>query len=246
MTEADRYGAGDGPTGRLEVFVRMLTAALAAAVTAPFGPTGSVAGAALTVLFDAAAQADRRTIQQFNKVVEQAAVDTGMSADDFQEWATRDDQHMIFVRDLVSTALSTLEEEKVRALGRLLIDALQDDTKLDDCHIVLTALATLQPVHVRVLRAMLFAANPNDPEVTAETGIILLFGRRWKWRDICDYFPQYGPKALINVLGVLEHQALITRPANEGDGTLVPTGFALLCMEYLQEAAGQEGTTDAP
>jgi hypothetical protein len=151
----------DDQPSRTDVLVRMATHALVAGATFPLGPAGAAVGAAGAVLFDAAAEADRRVWQQFDRMVDEATANAGLSAGALQDWASASDERLTFVRDIVSAALTTLDEQKVRALGSVLSDVLQDDALLDDRPFIVETLRDLHPVHVTVLRSMLFDDNPE-------------------------------------------------------------------------------------
>lgn len=153
-----------------DVLVRMVSHALVAGVAAPLGVPGSALGAAGVVLFDAAADADRRVWAQFSDMVDEATAAAGVTPSELAEWAASSDQHLALVRELVSAALATLDADKIRALRCVLTDALVDEAMLDESPLIIRALRELDPVHVRVLHSMVYDDNPEDPTVTGMKG----------------------------------------------------------------------------
>ena len=216
------------------VIVRMVTHALAAGVTLPLGPPGVVLGPALAVLFDAAAEADRRVWERLDRMVEESTTDAGMSAEQLQEWAGADDQRLSFVRDLVSAALATLDEQKVRALGRVLTDALKDEALLHDRPLIIRTLRDLDPIHVTVLRSMMYDRNPQDPNVPGmknKGAPTILSTHRWTPEALSEHHPQIGHLLIMNVIATLDQHGLITQDRHT-PGVYIPTPYVVPVLNY--------------
>ena len=214
-----------------EVLIRMASHALVAGATLPLGAPGPMIAAAGMVLFDAAAEADKRVWAQFNAMADDTLATTGMSLEDFQAWAAQDDAHLTFIRDLVATALTTLDEQKVRALGRVLQANLHDEAKVDDSILVLRALRDLEAPHIRVVRSMMY----TDLDGTPLKGTQILGLLRWTPEDIGNRHPQIGVLLIFNVISTLERHGLITKvpSVSQTADSYVPTGFAMTCLNYL-------------
>ena len=66
---------------------------------------------------------------------------------------------MLLARDVVQAALTTLNEQWIDALARVLADAKRDDAKIDVGRLVVRALSDLEPAHIAVLQGM----NGREP-----------------------------------------------------------------------------------
>jgi hypothetical protein len=64
--------------------------------------------------------------------VEQAELDV----EELAAWSQEDDRHLALVREVVNAAITTLDEQKVDALARVLSAAILDEAKLDSSVLV--------------------------------------------------------------------------------------------------------------
>lgn len=228
---------------KADTLVRMASHALVVGATLPLGPTGQVLGAAGSVLFDAAAEADRRVWRRFDRMVEDASADAGLTANELHEWAGASDEHLNFIRQLVSAALTTLDEQKARALGRVLTDVMIDDALLHDRPMIVRTLSDLDPVHVLLLRSMLYDDNPQDSDVkgVANGATTVLSAHRWTYSALLEKHPRIHSMLMANVLATLERHGLIRRQ-QLADDTYSPAAYAVPVLNYLSEQADPPGS----
>jgi hypothetical protein len=226
----------DKPTAG-EVAVRMATHALVAGATLPLGAPGAMIGAAGLVLFDAAAEADKRVWSRFNGMAQDSVSAAGMTLDEFRAWATQDDGHLLFLRDLVATSLATLDEQKVTALGRVLTANLTDDAQIDESILVVRALRDLESAHIRALHGMLY--NHPDDGTALKGGTRILSTLRWSSEAIGKH-NNIDRMVLHNVLATLERHGLISQVEDVNVTRLptvfIPTEFGMTCINYLLSA----------
>jgi hypothetical protein len=103
-----------------------------------------------------------RDAERFRALVEEATSRASLSPEEFLQDVTRDSHLHDAFTDAVQGALSTSDERKIRALGRLLGDGMRaDDAQVDIARIVIRELSRLEVPHLRVLETM---HNPPERE----------------------------------------------------------------------------------
>jgi hypothetical protein len=112
-----------------------------------------------------------REAERFRALVEEATERASITPEDFLERMTREPHLHDAFTDAVQGALTTADERKIRALGRLLADGIHaDDAQVDVLRIVIRELARLEVPHLRVLETLRNPpARDNEPPISAGT-----------------------------------------------------------------------------
>jgi hypothetical protein len=129
------------------------------------GASGVYLGAAVGALW----QETGKTLKaRQNRAKESAAFTTawtsrftGLGPEQISAWAEADDQRLQLIGSTYQAALASLDRAKLKALARVLSEAVEDDAKLDLAWLVTDSLAEMEPAHVRVLRAMCLEPEPE-------------------------------------------------------------------------------------
>jgi hypothetical protein len=138
--------------------------------------------------------------------------------------------------------MTTLNEQKVTALARVLGEGLRDEAKLDMSWLVVQALADLEAVHIRALAR--FAEYPTDAEVEAQyqhDSQTEVFRLQQERRDYWNSLP--AP-----VISTLVRHGLVGQMAGFGGpmGGGSVTDFGRDVLRYLEQVRSEADDIAAP
>jgi hypothetical protein len=196
------------------------------------GPFGAVLGAIATPVLELVIRrGNRRSAENVNRVLEDAAKDADMSADEMVDVIGRDDRYLAVSAAAVQAAMTTLDDAKVAALARVLGEALQDEARLDVSWLLIRALADLEAPHVRILRTMATElCPPVDSAVALRPGI-------WRLKALQGRLPQLE-HGLDPIMATLERHGAVWGKglaAAADDPVWSLTGFGRGCLRLLEE-----------
>lgn len=216
-----------------------LGALIGIAMGGPFGALlGGVTAAAVPEIIKAVDSYQQRVGQSASLVESHTAKLTGLSPVDLHLWAVGDDQRLRLVAATVQAAFSTLDKTKLRALARVLAEAVEDDAKLDLATLITASLADLEPAHVRVLRAF---CTETPPATSAEP----VAAGAWLHSALRHRFPNLG-EGILPIMATMVRHGIAdgsglpgTTPAGEPDDVWSITDYGRRVFEYLRQASAE-------
>ncbi|MGY1593094.1 hypothetical protein ACI79D_14030 [Geodermatophilus sp. SYSU D00708] len=189
---------------RLSVVAGAETAGVVTEIALGSGPLGTVAGGLMPVAVQAAAAVRRRWVAKAGEALEIATdlLDPGVHIVD--ERSPRYDERLELMARVIDAAARATLHEKIKALGHVLADGLNDDDHIDEALVLAAGLAVLEAPHVAVLDRL-----DVQPEPPAE----LIVARRdstlgWRNEHLRHALPQLST-VLDGVIAVLTAQGLI-------------------------------------
>jgi hypothetical protein len=207
------------------------------------GPPGAVVGAMMTPPLEVILRrGDRRMWENMTRVLDEAADAADMAPDEIADLIDRDDRYLTLSAAAVQAAQTTLNDQKVAALARVLADGLRDDARLDVSWLIVQALADLESPHVRVLHLM--ATELCPPDDWARDGMVSRDLRppkpgTWREKALQERLPQLGV-GLLPVMATLDRHALVfggALAAAADDRAWVLLDFGRECLRYLDGVA---------
>lgn len=145
------------------------------------------------------------------QVLEEAAA-TGVPLDELDERIATSDERLMLAGTAIDAGTRTVDQDKIRALGRALAAGVSDDALVDPAILTVLALADLEPPHVNLLRRM---AEETPPRVYAGDRVRMVTGEgpfrpsAWDQRQMLVVAP--GLTAVVDpVVATLTRHALIT------------------------------------
>lgn len=206
-----------------------VSSAVAGALTGSIigGAPGAILGAVLPpilVRFSAAAEARQRNVES---VIEVAAEIAGLTGDELADWMGADVRRMSFFQDVVASAWSTFDDDKLRTLAAVFGAVVDDDALLDLDQLVVRALREFEPAHVAVLRVVVEEQCPTQGNRPAGAWLVPQLAERLDNLAI-------GMPALVASLsrtGCIETTG--GTYADQGASVWVATTFGRRCHEVL-------------
>lgn len=244
MAEGDEEGTEAEPDLAGELFDAavpatagaVLGALIGIAVGGPAGAlVGGAVGAATPEVIKTIDAYQRRVGQSAEMVMADAASQAKMSPEDLHLWAVGDDRRLSLVAGTVQAALSSLDKTKLRALSRVLAEAVEDDAKLDLATLITASLADLEPAHVRVLRALCSETPPRTSEEQVAP-------KAWLRSALVRRFPNLG-EGISPIMATMVRHGMVddsgwkgTTPSGQPDDVWRLTEYGASVVAYLREA----------
>lgn len=228
---ADSSSEDDGQTDRN---ARALSAGVGALIGLPFGPVGSVAGAALGPLLEPyvsdimylIGQAGRR---RGAEALAEACEGTDLSVDETLSLIFADERYLLLAATAVFAAMRTTWEGKVPTLGRSLASGLlaSDDAEVDTEQLIMLAVADIEAPHLALLDLLVARHPPQTmgerepvrldiPEYSYSASMDNTWNagrRKWSIGQIQHYRPRLAP-VFSSLIGTLQRHGLAVFDAN--------------------------------
>ena len=190
------------------------------------GPEGALIGAAATPGIEAIVVAGReRAVHRANDALETAAGRLGLHQRAFVNHVLSDDRRLLLTLQVVQAASKTFWKEKVRLLGRVLANGLENGTRLDEAEFIAATINDIEPPHVEVLAYILQGLTESNSTVRTSA--------------IKADLPLFG-ETIFAILAALDRHGLIGQPPNVWPGDseldvdqywgLTPYGRRILAM----------------
>ncbi|MET8092101.1 hypothetical protein [Micromonospora sp. NPDC005220] len=201
------------------------------------GPVGALVAASIKPALELVAVREGRGMQNIADVVTGVREATGLSPEEFGQWAGSSDGRLMLATSAFQAANNTMHEGKVKALAAVLAEGINDDAKLDLSLLIVAALTDLEAAHIRVLDAMV---NTNSDAHIAYPDVE---GNRWPSSILEGRFPGLR-SGIAPIMATLERQGLATRgaPVENFRGnqatTWLATHFGWECLRYLTSTSG--------
>lgn len=198
------------------------------------GPVGALAAAAIKPALELVAVREEQGMHNIKQVVTGVQEATGLSPDEFGQWASKSDGRLMLATSAFQAANNTLHERKVKALAAVLADNINDVATLDLSTVIVAALADLEAPHIRILHAMI---NINSRAPYQHDG---LPDNSWLESGFEIHFPGLR-SGLIPILATLDRWGLAARGpdvpgyADKKEPTWHPTSFGFVCLRYLEK-----------
>jgi len=247
MTDVMPGAPEPGPSlGRFDLLARSVAALLVAIVSGHAGPEAQVWAATMQpAVEDLLRYRGARSGEQVERMLEEACHHADKSIEDLVDLASGDDGRLELFTHAIQAALSTLRDDNVHLLGRVLAEGLTDDARLDVSRVVTDALRDLEAPHVAVLHAMVTQDRPSVPrDQGGERG-----PDTWSHAQIELAVPRLtgGSLPVISTLArhgmVLPSAVAVLGGGPESPSPLpawVVTDFGRLCLRRLEEVAAED------
>lgn len=214
------------------------TAIASGVVLAGGGPLAVALGGAALVGYRLAERYDRVRWLIVGKMIQGSADEAGLSVEQVDQWATEDPDRFGLISDAIQAASTTFDEDKVRALGRVLASGISEDARVGEATLLVRALASLEAPHIAVLRVLTTETAPSWEEQTGERQndeTAQLYAGRWGLRGLQQEMPEFAA-VLAPVEMTLRTMGITARTEDaigQPDDVLL-TSFGALCVEYLK------------
>lgn len=148
----------DEDSARFDRHAQALAAGLGAVAGVPFGPVGSIVGAALGPLLVPVAEEIFREVgmdgrRRSGEALAATCEASGLSAEETMRRALSNEKSRLLSATAIVAATHTTWEDKVRTLGRSLASGLlaADDAEVDSEQLIMSAIADLEGPHLALL-----------------------------------------------------------------------------------------------
>ncbi|MFD0632433.1 hypothetical protein ACFQ9X_13260 [Catenulispora yoronensis] len=207
------------------------------AVGGPAGALlGGAAGSVIPEVIKAMDAFQERAGESANLVASHVAELTGLSPVDLHLWAVGDERRLSLTAATMQAAFSSLDKTKLRALARVLAEAVEDDARLDLATLITASLADLEPSHIRVLRAMCTETPPKTWEESVARGA-------WLYSALRVRFPNLG-EGILPIMATLVRHGMAdgsglagTTPAGMPDDVWSITDYGRSVFSFLGQAS---------
>lgn len=149
-------------------------------------------------------------IENSAHVIEDAAFNLGISPEGFLDVVREDPKLLALTAQAMNVAASTVLQQKIKVLGRLVANGVQDEAKVDESVMFLAALQDIEAPHIDVLLEM--GTAPQYGRQVAyrrvERGESVREARYKNLRELQATLPRFGD-SLQPVVSTLERHGLI-------------------------------------
>lgn len=177
----------------------------AAAIVRPAVKASTIA------IYSKAASRFSSVSQRGGEQVLEFAAETGVSIEELEARISSSDKRAMFAGIALDAGTRTVDQDKIRALGRALAAGVSDDALVDPAMLIVLAVADLEPPHVKLLRQL---AEDEPPRVYAGGRVRFVTPggpfkpRDWERRSMIAASPELKP-VLAPVLATLTRHALV-------------------------------------
>jgi hypothetical protein len=245
---------------RFDRHAQALAAGVGALAALPFGPFGSVVGAALGPLLVPVAGEIFRELgmdgrRRSGEALAATCEASGLSTEETVSRALSNEKSRLLSATAIVAAIHTTWEDKVRTLGRSLASGLlaADDAEVDSEQLIMSAIADLEGPHLALLDLLVSwhppqsfgDIGPERVDISAESSADEwgVRQRRWTTDEIATYRPRLTP-VLSGLLGTLQRHGLALFESN-AEASLQRLGGVLREEQQRQDALKQSGRPTA-